>query len=70
MRNKLLSLDPPVEFCDESGHAIGTFLPLSELEAARRAMPPLSETELERRRQGPEYSTDEVIAYLEQVSKF
>lgn len=60
----------PVDLFDESGGVLGTFFPratAAEYEEAIRAMPVLSEEELERRRQGPTYTTEEVIRYLESL---
>jgi len=63
-KSKLLNLAQPVDLCDESGRLLGIFTPLSELEAAERARPPIMEEELARRLDEPDYSTAEVLAYL------
>jgi hypothetical protein len=65
--DKLLRLAQPLDLCDESGKVLGIFTPLSEREVAERARPPIGVEELERRRAEPDYSTDEVIAYLENL---
>lgn len=60
----------PVDLFDESGGVLGTFFPratAAEYEEAIRAMPVLSDEELERRREGPTYTTEEVIKYLESL---
>ena len=67
MCEKLLGLGQPADLCDESGRVVGVFMPLTEREAANRARPPITAEELQRRRTEPDYSTDEVIAYLENL---
>ena len=60
----------PLELCDAAGRTLGTFYPRSapvDYGAVERARPKLSEEEMARRRQGPTYSTDEVIQYLERL---
>lgn len=66
-RSKLLNLTQPLDLCDESGRLLGVFTPLSDLEAAERARPPITEEELARRLHEPDYSTQEVLAYLEKL---
>jgi hypothetical protein len=66
-RNKLLNLAEPLDLCDESGKLLGVFTPLSELEAAERARPPISDEELAKRLDEPDYSTEEVLAYLQKL---
>jgi len=67
IRRKLLDLNQRLDFCDESGRLLGTFIPTSERLAAERARPPISKEELQRRRNEPDYTTDEVIAHLESL---
>jgi hypothetical protein len=75
LRRRLLDLSQPLELCDESGNVVGRFVPAylmegqSVEEELRRQQPPLSEEELERRRNstGPTYTTAEVLAYLENL---
>ncbi len=67
LRDKLLDLTEPLELCDESGAVLGTVVPVIDYEAAERACPPLSDEELNRRNQGPSYTTAEVLAYLEKL---
>ena len=57
---KLNNLTHPVELCDESGRLVGQFIP-NLLE------PRLDENELERREREPDFSTAEVLAYLEKL---
>lgn len=60
----------PLELCDLSGRVLGTFYPRAaaiDYEAIERARPKLSREEVERRRQGRTYSTDEVVKYLENL---
>lgn len=66
-RTKLLNLTEPLDLCDESGKLLGVFTPLSELEAAERARPPITDEELARRLSEPDYSTAEVLAYLQKL---
>lgn len=56
LRKKLLELRQPLELCDESGRVVGRVTPVE---------PQLSEEELQRREQEPEFSTAEVLAQLE-----
>ena len=67
IRRKLLDLNQRLDFCDESGRLLGTFTPTSERLAAERARPPITKEVLQRRRNEPEYTMDEVIAHLESL---
>lgn len=70
LASQLRKTREPVDLFDESGGILGTFFPratAADYEAAIRAMPVLSEEELEKRRQGPTYTTAEVIRYLESL---
>jgi hypothetical protein len=49
---------------DESGRVLGRFVPISD---KPYTPPPLSEEEIQRRLQGPRYSTAEVFAMLEKL---
>jgi hypothetical protein len=67
---KLEATHDPLELCDVSGRVVGTFYPRAraiDYEAVERARPKLSHEEFERRRQGPTYTTDEVIKHLESL---
>ncbi|HVC92240.1 MAG TPA: hypothetical protein VND64_01050 [Pirellulales bacterium] len=64
-RAKLLNLIEPLDLCDETGRVLGTYTPLAFPEDDDE--PQLSDEELRRRAQGPGYTTDEVIAYLESL---
>ncbi|HQU43287.1 MAG TPA: hypothetical protein PK867_10775 [Pirellulales bacterium] len=67
---KLEESHGPLDLCDRSGRIVGTFYPRAaevDYEAVERARPKLSKEEVERRRQGPTYSTDQVIKYLESL---
>ncbi len=67
LASKLMNITEPVELCDEAGCFVGRFLPTPDLDTLERALPELSEEELERRRNEPVYTTDEVIAHLENL---
>jgi hypothetical protein len=56
-----------VELRDPSGQVLGRFVPLAVVVQDDRGRPQLSEEELQRREQEPDYSTDEVLAYLEKL---
>jgi hypothetical protein len=67
---KLEESPGPVDFCDRSGRILGTFYPRAavvDYEAVERARPKLSKEEIERRRQGRTYTTEEVVNYLESL---
>jgi hypothetical protein len=57
LQSKLEKLTEPAELCDSSGRVLGRFVP-AYLE------PQLSEEELQRRAQEPEFTTAEVLAHL------
>lgn len=65
LRSKLGNLSEPLEFYDQSGRVIGHFEPASK--APRDTEPTLSEEELARIEQEPDYSTAEVLAQLEKI---
>jgi hypothetical protein len=65
LRGKLLDLNQPLELLDESGRLLGRFIPTSTLGECNE--PQLDETELARRETEPDFSTAEVLAYLEKL---
>ncbi|HVA45721.1 MAG TPA: hypothetical protein VNH11_04975 [Pirellulales bacterium] len=65
--SKLSYLSEPLEFCTESGYVFGRFTPHPDRYAALQAMPELSDEELKQRAEGPGYTTEQVIAYLESL---
>jgi hypothetical protein len=65
LRSKLHNLSEPLEFCDETGRVVGRFLPSPEIILGSPSGPSASEEELERREKEPDFSTAEVLAYLE-----
>lgn len=69
LRGKLHDLRQPLELCDESGQVLAWLTPVPNPSSARSMEPPpLSEEELQRREQEPgEYSTAEVLAFLEKL---
>ncbi len=67
LRNKLLNLRQPLELCDEAGNVVARVTPTGEGAASGAREPQLSEQELQRREQEPEYSTEEVLAHLEKL---
>jgi len=64
-RTKLRNLAESFELCDETGRVLGRFTP----EPAELREPQVSDEELLRRSRSNEktYTTDEVLAYLEQL---
>jgi hypothetical protein len=66
---KLDGLTQAVELCDPSGRVLGRFEPKIDLSGWEAVSPPASEEELDRREQADEkeYTTAEVIAYLEKL---
>ena len=67
LRRKLLDLRQPLELHDESGRVVGRVIPIVDPSTVASAQPPLSEEELQRREQEPDYSTAEVLTYLEKL---
>jgi hypothetical protein len=67
LRSKLRDLSEPLEFCDESGRVVGRYLPAPEIVLKNLSGPSLSDKELQRRELEPDYSTAEVLAYLEKL---
>jgi len=66
---KLHELTQVVELCDPSGRVLGRFVPTMDMSEWEPISPDVSEEELDRRAlsQGKRYTTDEVLAYLEQL---
>jgi hypothetical protein len=62
LRGKLHNLSQPLELLDEKGQLLGRYLPVGKL-----GEPQLSEEELQRREQEPEFTTQEVLARLERL---
>lgn len=67
LRSKLHDLSEPLELCDEAGRVIGRVFPAPEVLLGAGREPLLSEEELQRREREPDYSTDEVLTYLERL---
>jgi hypothetical protein len=67
MKKKLYDLQQPLEICDTTGKVLGRFTPADEPPTNRPREPQLSEEELVRREQEPDFSTEEVLAYLEKL---
>jgi hypothetical protein len=67
LRRKLLDLRQPLELCDDAGKVVGRFIPILGPSGTGPVGPQLSEEELQRREQEPDYSTAEVLAYLEKL---
>lgn len=65
LRSKLLDLRQPLELCDGSGRVVGVVTPYKP--GPYFEPPPMSEEELQRREQEPDYSTEEVLAHLEKL---
>lgn len=67
LRQKLLGLEQPLEMCDASGKVVGVFTPIPVPSSTGGGEPQLSEQELRRREQEPDFSTAEVLARLEKL---
>jgi hypothetical protein len=67
LRGKLLNLAEPLELCDEAGHVLAWVTPVNGSAERRPPEPQLTEEELQLRAQGPDYSLEEVMAYLEKL---
>jgi hypothetical protein len=68
LRSKLHNLTEALELCDESGTILARLIPVLDESAYEPVEPAISAEELERRRQEPDYSTAEVLDYLEKNS--
>lgn len=66
--SRLHQLTQPLELCDSDGRILGRFIPTLD-PAEYNLTPQISDEELERRRNStePEYTTAEVLAYLERL---
>jgi hypothetical protein len=69
LAGKLHVLSQPVELCDPTGRVLGRFVPRIDLSDWEPISPDVTEEELDRRARsgGKRYTTDEVLAYLEQL---
>ena len=67
LRSKLHDLSQPLELCDESGWVLARLTPVLDPSQYEPVEPQLSADELQRRRQEPDFSTAEVLAYLEKL---
>jgi hypothetical protein len=68
LRSKLHNLSEPLELCDDSGRVVAQLFPVPDPSEYDCEEPPISEEELERRRNSMEtYSTAEVLAHLEKL---
>jgi hypothetical protein len=69
LQNKLHNLTQPLELCDESGRVMPRLTPIPDFSRYEPLEPQVSEQELLRRSQSNEktYTTDEVMAYLENL---
>jgi hypothetical protein len=67
LRSKLHDLRQPLELCDESGKVLARLVPVPDESDFEQVGPQISDEELERRRQEPDYSTDEVLAHLQNL---
>ena len=67
LRSKLLDLRQPLELCDESGTVLARLVPVLDQSQYEAVEPHISPEELQRRREEPDYSTAEVLAYLENL---
>ena len=67
LRTKLYNLSESVKLCDEEGRVLGRFVPVLDPSQYEAVEQPISADELQRRMQEPDYSTAEVLAYLEKL---
>ncbi|MEX2142140.1 MAG: hypothetical protein WD894_22930 [Pirellulales bacterium] len=69
LRSKLGDLHQPLELCDESGRILARVFPHYDPADYENLEPEINEDELKRLRQykGKTYTTEEVIAHLEQL---
>jgi hypothetical protein len=64
--SKLRACSTPTVLRDENGELLGQFVPGASA-TSPYTPPPLDEAEIQRRLQGPRYSTAEVLAMLEKL---
>lgn len=71
LRAKLHNLTEPLVLCDQQGQIFGHFVPAVDFSQWEPASPGVSEDELDRRARSNEcrYSTAEVLAHLESLSR-
>lgn len=71
LRAKLHNLAELLVLCDEQGQVFGHFVPAVDVSQWEPVSPDLSEEELDRRARSnePRYSTAEVLAHLEALSR-
>jgi hypothetical protein len=67
LRTRLHNLSQPLELCDESGRVVAHVVPVLDPSQYEPVEPQISDDELQRRRQEPDYATAEVLAHLEQL---
>jgi hypothetical protein len=67
LRSKLHGLTQPLELCDEAGRVLARLVPVVDESQFEPLEPQISAEELQRRRGEPEFSTAEVLAYLEKL---
>jgi hypothetical protein len=68
LRVKLHDLSVPLELCDESGRVLARVVPVLDESQFEPFVPPISVEELQRRIQEPDYSTAEVLRFLENLT--
>lgn len=67
LRSRLQDLKQPLELCDESGKVLARMIPVPDPSQYEPIEPSLSSEELQRRRNEPDFSTEEVLAYLKRL---
>jgi hypothetical protein len=67
LRAKFSNFAGPVEVCDDAGRVIARLFPVLDPSEWEPVEPQISPEELQRRREGPDYSTAEVLAFLENL---
>jgi hypothetical protein len=68
LRGKLHDLRQPLELCDETGRVLARIVPATTPSGGQpKEPPPLSKEEMQRRAQEPDFSTAEVLAFLEKL---
>jgi hypothetical protein len=66
--SKLKNLKHQVDLCDESGHTLGTFIPLENRSLYEGVVVPFTEEELRQAEQSTQwYTTEEVLDYLKNL---
>lgn len=67
LRSKLYDLKQALELCDETGKVLARLVPVLDESQFELVEPSISAEELQRRREEPDFSTAEVLAYLEKL---